>query len=122
MYVYYFTVDGVRLADPSNPQVKIGYVTTTTTSLVTVPGDGPAFYDVRDVPHGEIRTLLYTSQSNGVLWIACGKEDAAMKDAAALHQALGKAGIEHTFLETEGAHHWRVWRRYLRDLSPLLFN
>jgi enterochelin esterase family protein len=24
MYVYYFTVDGVRLIDPSNPQVKIG--------------------------------------------------------------------------------------------------
>ena len=66
MYVYYFTVDGVRLPDPSNPQVKIGYVTTTTTSLLTVPGDKPAFYDVQDVPHGEIRTLLYRSQSNHV--------------------------------------------------------
>ena len=302
MYVYYFTVDGVRLTDPNNPQVKTGYVTTTTTSLVTVPGNGPAFYDVQDVPHGEIRTLLYKSKSNGVtrelnvyvppgydqarnrrypvlyllhgfandhhswhrygrandildnllakgaiapflvvmplgyggahvngdgtgiapegsggvrgdpalyerdllediipmvdgkyrtipdrkqraivgfsmgggqagryglrhletfstvgimsaglggggnaaapgadpvaalaadpakankqidlLWIACGKDDAAMKGAMALHEALGKAGIEHTFLETEGAHHWRVWRRYLRDLAPLLF-
>jgi enterochelin esterase family protein len=302
MYVYFFNVDGVRLTDPNNPQVKIGYVTTTTTSLVTVPGNGPAFYDVQDVPHGEIRTLLYKSRSNGLtrelnvyvppgydqardrrypvlyllhgfandhhswhrygrandildnllakgavapflvvmplgyggahvngdgtgiapdgsgtfrgdpalyerdllediipmidgryrtiadrkhraivgfsmgggqagryglghldtfstvgimsaglggggnaaapgadpvaalaadpakanqqidlLWIACGKDDAAMKGAAALHEALGKAGIEHTFLETEGAHHWRVWRRYLRDLSPLLF-
>ena len=38
MYVYYFTVDGVRLLDPSNAQVKIGYVTSTTTSLLTVPG------------------------------------------------------------------------------------
>jgi hypothetical protein len=27
----------------------------------------------------------------------------------------------HLFVESEGAHHWRVWRRYLRDLSPLLF-
>ena len=61
-YVYFFTVDGVRLTDPSNPQVKIGYVTTTTTSLLTVPGDAPAFYDVQDVPHGEIRTLLYKSR------------------------------------------------------------
>jgi enterochelin esterase family protein len=301
MYVYFFVADGVRLTDPSNPQVKVGYVTTTTTSLFTVRGDAPAFYDVQDVPHGEIRTLLYRSKSNGVtreltvyvppgydrgrerypvlyllhgfandqhswhrygrandildnliaqraiapflvvmplgyggvgvngdgtgvqpeggadvrgapglyerdlledvipmidrtyrtiadrthraivgfsmgggqasriglrhletfsrigvmsagmggggtpgapdpeplatlaadpakankaidlLWIACGKEDAAMKGAAALHQALDHAGIEHTFLETEGAHHWRVWRRYLRDLSPLLF-
>ena len=65
MYVYYFTADSVRLTDPSNPQVKIGYVTSTTTSLVTVPGDSPAFYDVQDVPHGEIRTLLYKSRSNG---------------------------------------------------------
>jgi enterochelin esterase-like enzyme len=301
MYVYFFVVDGVRLTDPSNPQVKIGYVTTTTTSLLTVPGDRPAFYDVQDVPHGEIRTLLYPSRSNGVtreltvyvppgydqapaarypvlyllhgfandqhswhrygrandildnllaqraiapflvvmplgyggarvngdgtgiapdgadgargapalyerdlledvipmidrtyrtmadrshraivgfsmgggqagrfglghldtfsqvgimsaglggggstaapadpiaplaadpekanklidlLWIACGRDDAAMKGAKALHDALDKAGIEHTFLETEGAHHWRVWRRYLRDVAPLLF-
>jgi enterochelin esterase-like enzyme len=302
MYVYFFMVDGVRLTDPNNPQVKIGYVTTTTTSLLTVPGTGPAFYDIQDVPHGEIRTLLYKSASNGttreltvyvppgydqarnrrypvlyllhgfandhhswhrygrandildnliatkaispflvvmplgyggahvngdgtgiapdgsgtfrgdpalyerdlledvipmidrryrtiadrthraivgfsmgggqagryglrhletfsavgimsaglggggnaaapgadpvaalaadpakankqidLLWVACGKDDAAMKGAAALHDALGKAGIEHTFLETEGAHHWRVWRRYLRDIAPLLF-
>ena len=66
MYVYFFMVDGVRMTDPSNPQVKIGYVTSTTTSLFTVPGDTPAFYDVQDVPHGEIRTLLYKSRSNGV--------------------------------------------------------
>lgn len=297
MYVYYFVVDGVRLTDPENPQVKIGYVTSTTTSLVTVPGDGPAFYDVQDVPHGEIRTILYKSASNGVtreltvyvppgydaspdrrypvlyllhgfandhhswhrygrandildnliaqgtidpflvvmplgyggahvngdgtgiappdsgrlrgdaglyerdlledviplidrqyrtiadrehraivgfsmgggqagrfglanldtfshvgimsaglgdslgaeplasvlanaaetndlidlLWIACGTEDFALNGARATHEGLEKAGITHTFLETEGAHHWRVWRRYLRDLAPLLF-
>ena len=300
MYVYFFTVDGVRLTDPSNPQVKIGYVTTTTTSLLTVAGDKPAFYDVQNVPHGEIRTLLYASRSNGVtreltvyvppgydqarnrrypvlyllhgfandhhswhrygrandildnliaqraiepflvvmplgygraqvngdgtgvapdgnvrgdaplyerdlledvipmidrtyrtiadrkhraivgfsmgggqagrfglrhletfsqvgimsaglggggtaggadpeplatlaanpakanklidlLWIACGKDDTALKGASTLHLALEKAGVKHTYLETEGAHHWRVWRRYLRDLAPLLF-
>ena len=44
-----------------------------------------------------------------------------MKGAGTLHTALEQAGIKHTFLETDGAHHWRVWRRYLRDLSPLLF-
>jgi enterochelin esterase family protein len=302
IYVYYFTVDGVRLPDPSNPQVKIGYITSTTTSIVTVPGDGPAFYDVQDVPHGEIRTLLYKSRSNNVvrelnvylppgydansrqrypvlyllhgfandhhswhrygrandildnllarqaikpfivvmplgyggasvngdgtgiapanagafggdfalyerdiledviplvdgkyrtlanrdnraiigfsmggmqagrfglghldtfshvglmsagllgnpasaavgpdpiaplaanpalvnkqlklLWIACGTEDSAMAGARSTHEALQKAGIQHSFVETEGAHHWRVWRRYLRDVAPLLF-
>jgi enterochelin esterase-like enzyme len=301
-YVYYFTVDGVRLPDPANPQVKIGYVPSTTTSLVNVPGEGPAFYDVQDVPHGELRTLLYQSRSNKVarelnvylppdyesnprqrypvlyllhgfandhhswhrygrandildnllakkairpfivvmplgyggasvngdgagippagagafggdfalyerdiledviplidgkyrtlanrenraivgfsmggmqagrfglghldtfshvgimsagvtgnrapavagpdpiaplaanpaatnkqlklLWIACGVEDTAMAGARSTHEALQKAGIQHVFVETEGAHHWRVWRRYLRDVTPLLF-
>jgi enterochelin esterase-like enzyme len=301
-YVYYFIVDGVRLPDPANPRVKIGYVTSTTTSLVNVPGDGPAFYDVQDVPHGEIRTVQYKSRSNStvrelnvylppgydsnsrqrypvlyllhgfandhhswqrhgraneildnllaskaikpfivvmplgyggasvngdgqgippanagpfgsdfalyerdvledivpmidtryrtqanrenraivgfsmggmqagrfglghldtfsyvgimsaglignpasaaamsdpiaplaanaaannarlkLLWIACGTEDSAMAGARSTHEALQKAGIKHTFVESEGAHHWRVWRRYLRDLAPLLF-
>ena len=56
-----------------------------------------------------------------LLWIACGKEDGALKGAKTLHYALEQTGIEHTYLETDGAHHWRVWRRYLRDLAPLLF-
>lgn len=301
VYYYFFTLDGVRLPDPSNPQLKIGYVPSTTMSIVNVPDDGAAFYDVQDVPHGEIRTLLYKSKSNNVvrelnvylppgydansrqrypvlyllhgfandhhswhrygrandildnllakkaikpfvvvmplgyggasvngdgtgvpaagagtfggdfalferdilediiplidgkyrtlanrenraivgfsmggmqagrfglghldtfsyvgmmsaglignpasavgpdpiiplaanpasvnkqlklLWIACGTEDTAMVGARATHEALQKAGIRHVFLETEGAHHWRVWRRYLRDVAPLLF-
>jgi enterochelin esterase-like enzyme len=320
MYVYFFLVDGVRLTDPANPQVKIGFVTTTTTSLLTVPGEAPAFYDVQPVPHGEVRTLLYPSKSNGVtreltvyvppgydetpskrypvlyllhgfandhhswhrygrandildnliaqraiepflvvmplgyggvpvngdgtgvppagarvppaapgaasaaapgappaaaapfrgdpalyerdlledviplidrrfrtiadrkhralvgfsmgggqaaryglrhletfsrigvmsarmaggptsellaplaanaakvneeidlLWVACGTEDTvAIKGARTFRDGLKQAGIEHTYLETDGAHHWRVWRRYLRDLAPLLF-
>jgi enterochelin esterase-like enzyme len=301
-YVYFFIVDGVRLTDPSNPQVKIGYVSSTTTNLVTVQGDAPLFHDVQDVPHGEIRTLLYKSKSNNVvrelnvylppgydansrqrypvlyllhgfandhhswhrygrandildnllakkairpfivvmplgyggasvngdgtgippanagafggdfalyerdilediiplidgryrtlanrenraimgfsmggmqagrfglghletfshvgimsagltgnpgsaaagpdtlaalaanpaaankqlklLWLACGVEDSAMAGARSTHAALQKAGIQHTFVESEGAHHWRVWRRYLRDVAPLLF-
>jgi enterochelin esterase family protein len=56
-----------------------------------------------------------------LLWIACGVEDSAMAGARRTHEALEKAGIKHTFVESEGAHHWRVWRRYLRDVSPLLF-
>ena len=60
-------------------------------------------------------------QAHRSLWIACGREDTAVKGARMLHQTLEQSGIEHTYLETDGAHHWRVWRRYLRDLAPLLF-
>src|SRR5215213_1403101 len=66
-YVYYFLLDSVRMLDPNNARVKNGYVTSTTTNLLSVPGKAPAFYDVQDVPHGEIRTHLYKSKSNGVV-------------------------------------------------------
>src|SRR5215211_6367453 len=66
-YVYYYLLDSVRMLDPNNARVKTGYVTSTTTNLLSVPGKEPAFYDVQDVPHGEIRTQLYKSKSNGVV-------------------------------------------------------
>ena len=65
-YVYYYLLDSVRMLDPNNARVKTGYVTSTTTNLLHVPTKEPAFYDVQDVPHGEIHTLLYKSKSNGV--------------------------------------------------------
>jgi enterochelin esterase-like enzyme len=34
---------------------------------------------------------------------------------------LTKHGIEHKFFESGGAHTWMVWRRYLREIAPLLF-
>jgi enterochelin esterase-like enzyme len=293
IYFYSFLIDGVRAVDPGNPNVKIGFTTSTVTSILEVRGDQPAFYDIKNVPHGTLRTHLYHSKSSGIirevnvytppgydensgkrypvlyllhganndhhswqrygsaneildnllaekaiepflvvmplgyggasadgvsrgpsgpsggggdlyerdviedvipfidktyrsisnreqraiigfsmgggqsariglghldtfshigvmsaglgggtnapliaklaadpaaankllklLWIACGKDDFAMPGARTFSESLGKTGIKHTFLETEGAHHWRVWRRYLRDVSPLLF-
>ncbi len=296
-YVYYYLLDSVRMLDPNNARVKTGYVTSTTTNLLNVPAKEAAFYDVQDVPHGEIRTQLYKSKSNGVvreltvyvppgydenpgkrypvlyllhgfandqnswhrygrandildnllakkaidpflvvmplgyggaridgdgigippegagrlvgdadlyqrdlledvipmiekkyrtiadrkhraivgfsmgggqagryglsnlntfsyigimsaglgggatteplktlaadpkkaneqislLWIGCGRQDFAFNGAKTLSDSLKQIGIKHNFVETEGEHHWRVWRRYLRDLSPLLF-
>ena len=296
-YVYYYLLDSIRMLDPNNARVKTGYVTSTTTNLLNVPAKEAAFYDVQDVPHGEIRTQLYKSKSNGVvreltvyvppgydenpgkrypvlyllhgfandqnswhrygrandildnllekkaidpflvvmplgyggaridgdgigippegagrlvgdadlyqrdiledvipmiekkyrtiadrkhraivgfsmgggqagryglsnlntfsyigimsaglgggatteplktlaadpkkaneqislLWIGCGRQDFAFNGAKTLSDSLKQIGIKHNFVETEGEHHWRVWRRYLRDLSPLLF-
>ena len=102
MYVYYFTVDNVRLTDPSHPQVKIGYVNSTTTSLLTVPGDKPAFYDVQDVPHGEIRTLLYLSRSNGVtreltVYVPPGYDQARNRRYPVLYLLHGFANDHHSW-------------------------
>jgi enterochelin esterase family protein len=62
-----------------------------------------------------------TNELIDLLWIGCGREDSAFSGSSAFAQMCKDLGIEHTFVASEGAHHWRVWRRYLRDFSPLLF-
>jgi enterochelin esterase-like enzyme len=57
IYRYFFTVDGVQLADPGNPDIK-----GTSESLVTVPGNPPMPWEMRNVPHGHVTPVLYQSQ------------------------------------------------------------
>lgn len=56
-----------------------------------------------------------------LLWFACGKEDFLLKENQALHKLLDDQGVAHEWHETEGGHKWGVWRRYLADLAPRLF-
>jgi enterochelin esterase-like enzyme len=63
IYYYNFTIDGVRTLDPGNPEVKSGSTPSTIQSVLDVKGDRPAFYDARDVPHGEVRTHWYQSKA-----------------------------------------------------------
>ncbi len=72
IWSYNFRVHGVDVVDPSNPAVKPTPPGATMSSFVQVPGDAPAFYDSRAVPHGEVRMVLYESKAMGVtrwLWI-----------------------------------------------------
>jgi enterochelin esterase-like enzyme len=56
-----------------------------------------------------------------LFWVACGKDDFVWESAVRLHETLDKAGIRHVWRPTEGAHTWPVWRRYLHEFLPLLF-
>jgi enterochelin esterase family protein len=72
IWVYNFRVQGVDVADPSNPAIKPVPPGFAMSSFVEVPGDKPAFYDSRPVPHGEVRMVLYESKTMGVtrwVWI-----------------------------------------------------
>jgi len=62
-----------------------------------------------------------TNQKLRLLWIGCGTDDRLFEGAKNFSGFLTEHGIEHTFRETEGAHTWMVWRRYLHEISPLLF-
>lgn len=63
------------------------------------------------------------SKSNlKLLWIACGKDDRLIEGARQLSAALKEKNIPHDFKETAGNHSWPVWRRYLVEFMPLLFD
>jgi enterochelin esterase family protein len=56
-----------------------------------------------------------------LLWVGCGKDDTLMPNNQAFVKFLAQHEIKHTFRESDGAHTWMVWRRYLNELAPLLF-
>lgn len=63
MYVYHLVVDGVQMADPNN---TVGGVTAMPPySQLIVHGDGPAYYDARNVPHGTVTRHVYHSGVTG---------------------------------------------------------
>ena len=52
VHLYFFTVDGMNIADPINPKLKLRV--RTSASLVEVPDTPPAVWQVRDIPHGSV--------------------------------------------------------------------
>ncbi len=59
VYLYWLTVDGVRMCDPNNTYT--GQANMPPFSMLWVHGDGPNFYDAKDVPHGVVHWHYYHS-------------------------------------------------------------
>ena len=73
IWIYNFRIQGVDFLDPSNinlmPRAK-GLAAVS--NFVEIPGDVPAFYDARPVPHGQVRMILYESKAMDVhryVWV-----------------------------------------------------
>ena len=56
-----------------------------------------------------------------LLWVGCGKDDGAFAASKSFSDFLNAHAIDHTFRASKGAHTWMVWRRYLHEIAPLLF-
>jgi enterochelin esterase-like enzyme len=64
IYSYGFNMDGMTVNDQRTSYVK---PSSSYTSQVVVPGDGPQFYDARPVPHGDVRIVTYEAKTlNGI--------------------------------------------------------
>jgi enterochelin esterase family protein len=59
MYAYHFNIDGAQVADPNNTYAA--FTAMPPYSQLVVHGDGPAFYDARNVPHGNVTRHVYHS-------------------------------------------------------------
>jgi enterochelin esterase-like enzyme len=62
-----------------------------------------------------------TNRKLKLLWIAIGKDDFLLSRNDQFHQVLEGKGIRHTYKITEGNHSWPVWRKYLAEFAPLVF-
>jgi enterochelin esterase family protein len=60
IYEYNLFADGARVIDYKNPATKNQF-----TSLVHVPGPGPAIFEARQVPHGTVHVHWYHSAITG---------------------------------------------------------
>jgi len=65
IYEYHFVIDGTGVLDQRNPVVKYNSRPNLIESLLDVPGNGPMFYDVKQVPHGTVGIRLYPSKATG---------------------------------------------------------
>lgn len=64
MYAYNINVDGVQMTDPNNTMAA--FTAMPPYSELIVHGDGPAYYDARNVPHGNVTRHIYHSDvTNG---------------------------------------------------------
>jgi hypothetical protein len=59
--IYNFNIDGLAVADPVNPRVKLR--ARTSASLVEVPGDGTELWEPGGGPHGRVELVYVPSKA-----------------------------------------------------------
>jgi enterochelin esterase family protein len=70
---------------------------------------------------GSLANPTRLNQQLRLLWIGIGSDDFLFAPVKESHATLEKAGIRHVWVESSGAHVWTVWRKYLADFAPRLF-
>jgi len=97
IYTYSFNVDGVTALDPRNANIKYGYGIFGAVNIVQVPADEPQFYDVKPVPHGEVRIRPYVSKTTGLsrtVWVYTPPDYDRGKNYPVLYLLHGAGDIE----------------------------
>jgi enterochelin esterase-like enzyme len=62
-----------------------------------------------------------TNQRLKLLWIACGRDDFLLRRNEDFVVLLKEKAVRHEWRLTDGDHSWPVWRGYLAEFLPRLF-
>lgn len=79
--------------------------------------NGPTWED----RHKQILENAALKQDLKLFWFATGKDDFLLKATEATVELFKKYKFEVAYKETPGAHTWLVWRDYLNEFAPQLF-
>lgn len=63
VYIYSFLLDGLSIADPINPRIKLR--ARTSASMVEVPASTASLWDPRGVPHGDVQINFHRATALG---------------------------------------------------------
>ena len=74
-----------------------------------------------EVVAGALDDSEVTNQRLKLLWIACGRDDFLLRRNEDFIVLLKEKAVRHEWRLTEGNHSWPVWRGYLAEFLPLLF-
>jgi enterochelin esterase-like enzyme len=80
-----------------------------------VSGDAATrFKSILDDPDG-------TNAKLKLLWVGCGRQDSLFQPDQSFAEKMNSHKIRTTWYPTEGRHNFTVWRKYLIEVAPLLF-
>jgi enterochelin esterase-like enzyme len=81
------------------------------------PPQGPTFEET----HATILENAAVKEGLRLFWFATGKDDFLLETSRASVAMFKKHHFDVAYRETEGAHTWIVWRQYLHEFAPQLF-
>jgi enterochelin esterase family protein len=102
---------------------KFGYLGVFSSGVFGITGNrggqqqGPSFEE----RHKEILEDAKLKDGLKLFWFATGKDDFLVETSRATVEMFKKNKFDVVYKETEGAHTWIVWRDYLNEFAPQLF-
>jgi enterochelin esterase-like enzyme len=85
--------------------------------IISTNRTSPAFED----QHKAILDNAKLKKGLKLFWFGTGKDDFLVQTTRATVDMFKKHGFDAVYDETPGAHTWIVWRNYLHDFAPKLF-